>query len=220
MGGKHAVQQQAQAIVKADIDTGHALVAGLKDHPVVLMAGMLSEVADQPPMVAINLATIATGLVLGDRRLTRTGVRMLAAHGVATAVKGLIKRNVDRARPALFSDREDHSPTPGDDNDGPRNSFPSGHTAGALSVARAVAREYPGAAAPVYAASAGIAIIQVPRGTHFPIDVLAGAIIGLASEWLVARVMPDAEPVRHARLVDTAAVRALTPPSAVAPPPM
>lgn len=209
---KQQAKQQAKAIVDADIDAGHALVAGLKDHPVVWAAGVLSEVADQPPMVTINIATITTGLVRGDRRLTRTGVRMLAAHGAATLAKGLIKRNVDRARPALFSDREDHSPTQGDDNEGPRNSFPSGHTAGALSVARAVAREYPDAATPVYVAAAGIAAVQVPRGTHFPIDVVAGAIIGIAAEWLIARVMPDAEPVRQARQVDTAAVRALSPP--------
>ncbi|WP_242116730.1 phosphatase PAP2 family protein [Sphingomonas lacusdianchii] len=190
MGKKRKAKQQAKQLVDADIDAGQGVAAALHDHPVVKVAGWLSEVADQPPTVAINLTTIAAGLWRGDARLTRTGVRMLAAHGLATLAKSVIKANVDRARPHLFSDREDHRPKPGDTDEGPQNSFPSGHTAGALAVARAVAREYPEAAGPAYAGAAAVAAIQVPRGTHFPIDVAVGAVIGLVAEALVARVLP------------------------------
>ncbi len=180
----------AKQLVDADIDVGHGVAAELHRHPVVRAAGALSDVADQPPMVAINLTTIAAGLIAQDRRLTRTGVRMLAAHGLATLVKAAIKHRIDRARPNQFSDRDDHRPTPGDRDEGPQNSFPSGHTAGAIAVARAVAREYPGAAVPVQGAAAAIAAIQVPRGTHFPIDVAVGAVIGWAAEAIVAQVIP------------------------------
>ncbi len=211
MGSRKQAKQQVSAVIDADIATGHVLAAGLADHPVIWVAGKLSEVADQPPMVTINLATIAIGAVRGDRRLMRTGVRMLAAHGVATLAKGFIKRNVDRARPNLFGDRDDHAPTPGDRNDGPHNSFPSGHTAGALAVALAVRREYPDAARPALVAAGAASLIQIPRGTHFPIDIVAGAAIGWAAEVLVARFLPDAEPVRRARAVDHAAIVALDP---------
>lgn len=187
---KREAKRGAKELVDADIDIGHGVAAELRHHPVVKVAGRLSEVADQPPMVAINLTTIAAGVIARDRRLTRTGVRMLAAHGLATLAKGVIKHNVDRARPKLFASREAHRPKPGDRDEGPHNSFPSGHTAGAVAVARAVAREYPAAAMPVQAAAAGIAVIQVPRGTHFPIDVVVGAAIGWAAEAIVARVMP------------------------------
>jgi membrane-associated phospholipid phosphatase len=208
---KQQAKRQAKAIVDADIDTGYAIAADLSEHPVVRVTGFLSELADQPPTVAINLATIALGLIGQDRRMARTGVRMLATHGLATLAKGMIKRNVDRARPNLPSDHEDHVPTPGDRNEGPQNSFPSGHTAGAVAVARAVVREYPQAALPAYAGAAAIAVIQIPRGTHFPIDVVAGAAIGWTAEWLVARGFPDAEPVRQARAANRAAVTALAP---------
>lgn len=190
MGKKRKAKQQAKRLVDADIDAGRGVAGELHDHPVVKFAGMLSEVADQPPMVAINLTTIAVGLWRSDARLTRMGVRMLAAHGLATLAKAVIKANVDRARPKLFSDREDHRPKPGDTDEGPQNSFPSGHTAGALAVARAVAREYPDAAGPAYAGAAAVAAIQIPRGTHFPIDVAVGAVIGLVAEAVVARVLP------------------------------
>ncbi len=193
MGKKKQAKRKARDIVDADIDAGREVARELIDHPVVRVAGALSEVADQPPMVAINLATIVVGLIAKDAKLARTGVRMLAAHGLATLAKAVIKRNVDRARPNLFSDRDDHRPTPGDTDEGPQNSFPSGHTAGAVAVARAVAREYPGASVPAHIAATGIAVIQIPRGTHFPIDVVAGAVIGWAAEAMVARVLPDAE---------------------------
>ncbi|KQN91803.1 hypothetical protein ASE90_03235 [Sphingomonas sp. Leaf67] len=192
MGKKRKAKQQAKRLVDADIDAGRGVAGELHDHPMVKFAGMLSEVADQPPMVAINLTTIAVGLWRSDARLTRTGVRMLAAHGLATLAKAVIKANVDRARPKLFSDREDHRPKPGDTDEGPQNSFPSGHTAGAVAVARAVAREYPDAAGPAYAGAAAVAAIQVPRGTHFPIDVAVGAVIGLIAEAVVTQVLPEA----------------------------
>ncbi len=192
MGKKRKAKQQAKRLVDVDIDAGRGVAGELHDHPVVKFAGMLSEVADQPPMVAINLSTIAVGLCRGDARLTRTGVRMLAAHSLATLAKAVIKANVDRARPKLFSDREDHRPKPGDTDEGPQNSFPSGHTAGAVAVARAVAREYPDAAGPAYAGAAAVAAIQVPRGTHFPIDVAVGAVIGLIAEAVVTQVLPEA----------------------------
>ena len=35
--------------------------------------------------------------------------------------------------------------------------------------------------------AASIAGVQPVRGTHFPLDIVAGALVGLAAEWLVAR---------------------------------
>lgn len=190
---RREAKRRARDLVDADIDVGHGVAAELRHHPVVKVAGAISEVADQPPMVAINLTTIAAGLIAQDARLTRTGVRMLAAHGLATLAKAAIKHHVDRARPRLFASRQAHRPTPGKRDEGPHNSFPSGHTAGAVAVARAVARDYPAAAIPVQVAAAGVAAIQVPRGTHFPIDVAVGAVIGWAAEAIVARVLPAAD---------------------------
>ncbi|MFN2473021.1 MAG: phosphatase PAP2 family protein, partial [Sphingomicrobium sp.] len=69
----------------------------------------------------------------------------------------------------------------------PYNSFPSGHTAGAVAVARAIGRDYPGIRVPALALAAGIAAVQVPRGKHYVSDVLAGAFIGLAADVAVER---------------------------------
>ena len=67
--------------------------------------------------------------------------------------------------------------------------FPSGHTAGAVAVARACARHYPPARAPAYAWAAGVAAAQVPRCAHYPSDVAGGALVGLAAEAAADRLL-------------------------------
>ncbi|MHA3840618.1 phosphatase PAP2 family protein [Sphingomonas aestuarii] len=184
-------RRAATRVEKADIAIGHA-AARYQDHPAVKALGAVSEIADQPPLIALSVATLAVGLVRDDARLAQTGARMLASHLVATAIKTLIKQRVDRARPGAFTTHHQHRITPGDTDDGPMNSFPSGHTAGAVAVTRAIAREYPATNTSAALGAAAIAAIQPVRGTHFPIDIAAGAIVGLASEWLVARAFEKA----------------------------
>lgn len=157
-------------------------------HPVVRALGGASEIADQPPLIAIGVATALAGLALRRPGLARTGIRMLAAELVATGIKHVIKRRVDRTRPhKMIEDGRYRLSHEGSDasKEGPWSSFPSGHTAGAVAVARAAARGNPGFALPTGVAAGAIAAIQVPRRKHFPTDVIAGAAIGFLSEWLV-----------------------------------
>lgn len=189
-GGKHQGEALVQAVQRADIRLGHA-AAEWRYHPVVRVLKRARDLADQPPLIALSLGTVAAGAVGSDRRLARTGARMLASHLVATAIKAVVKHRVDRARPGLFGGERDHQLTRGDRDEGPRNSFPSGHTAGAMAVSRAILREYPGARGPAYAAVVATGAVQLPTGAHFPLDVAAGAAIGLAAEALVARILPE-----------------------------
>ncbi|MDT8759135.1 phosphatase PAP2 family protein [Sphingomonas psychrotolerans] len=150
--------------------------------------GWVSEAADQPPLIGASLAAIGAGAILRRPRLLRTGLRMLASELVATAIKGAVKHHINRTRPhkmledgryALDTDAK------GSKDEGPWNSFPSGHTAGAMAVGRAVSREYPQAAQGAGVATALVALIQLPRGKHFVSDVIAGAVIGAVSEAVV-----------------------------------
>lgn len=153
--------------------------------PLVRFLGKVSEVADQPQLTTLNLLTVAAGAMRRDRQLLETGLHMLAAHALATLAKSVIKRSVDRTRPKLLVDEGRYTRRPGQRNEGPYNSFPSGHTAGAVAVARALARHYPAAALPAYGAAAAIAFIQIPRCAHYVSDIGAGALLGLASEAVV-----------------------------------
>lgn len=161
-------------------------------HPAVTAVAAASEIADQPPLIAICVATAVAGVVFKRPALARTGFRMLAAELVATGIKHVIKRRVDRIRPHRMLAKGRYQLSHEGSNaskEGPWSSFPSGHTAGAVAVARAVARDRPRLALPVGTAAAVVSAIQIPRRAHFPSDVIVGAAVGLLSEWLISASM-------------------------------
>jgi membrane-associated phospholipid phosphatase len=182
---------------KQAADAEHALVGAVAEsarHKPVALLGKASEIADQPPLVAISLATIAVGAVLRRRDVARTGTRMLLAHAIATAGKTVLKRSIDRSRPARALAEGKHETGSGKGaSDTSFNSFPSGHTAGAVSVAEAIAHTAPGLAAPARGSAAAVAAIQLPRGAHYPSDVAVGAVIGWLAERLAGMLVNAGE---------------------------
>lgn len=182
-------EDEAGGVEAADIAVAQA-AAPLRDNPLVRVAGTLSEIGDQPQLVALSVATIGAGLWRVDARLVEAGARMLASHLLATGIKAAIKHAVDRTRPHVMNEEGRYRRGPGEHDEGSYNSFPSGHTAGAVAVARAAARMYPEQAGPAYAAAAAIALVQVPRGAHYLSDIAAGAAIGWAAETTVNAVWP------------------------------
>ena len=174
MDGEH----KATAVEKAD----HKItseVNGERDSWPVRLLGAASEIGDQPQMRIICVATVADGIARRDLYLTSTGLRMLAAHTLATWTKSGIKAVVDRRRP---KDGDDPRLREGDSYRHEDNSFPSGHSAGAVAVGEAIARAYPDHAAAARGAALSVSVVQVPRGTHYAGDVLAGIAIGLIAE--------------------------------------
>ena len=175
----------AEAVQEADAAVVDAVEPIRKTAPVRLLS-TLSEIGDQPQIRALSGALFATGLIRGDRRLMRAGVRMLASHELATALKNFVKHRVDRTRPRSRDEAADaHKMQPGKHHSKEETSFPSGHSAGAASAARAFARELPDHAGAAYAIGAGVALAQIPRCAHYPTDVGAGLVIGIASELAV-----------------------------------
>ena len=169
-----------EAVEQVDLVVTDAL-ADTRRSRVVRALGTLSEVADQPQMRALTLGAAVVGLYRRDRRLVRAGLRGFAAHTLATWAKSAIKRQIDRTRPDAALD-DGYSMAPGHSREHHLSSFPSGHTAGALAVARAAARDYPDTNAAGLALSAAVALIQVPRAKHYVSDIVVGAAIGLVAE--------------------------------------
>lgn len=160
----------------------------------VRIAGLLAEVADQPQLIATSVGTIAVGLATRRRDLVRGGTRMLAAHLLATAAKSAVKHRIDRTRPAKALTDGRRRFALGGSHDHDQNAFPSGHTAGAVAVARAAAREIDGAAAPAAAGVGAVAAIQPLAGNHYLSDVLVGGAIGWVAEALVDAVFDRIAP--------------------------
>lgn len=173
----------AKAVADADVRRTHRATRH-DDGAGVRLAGRAAEFADQPPLIALSVTTIAVGAVLRQPVVLRSGVRMLASHLLATGVKTVLKSAIDRTRPARAV-KEGHHLGKGDGaDDTSLNSFPSGHTAGAVAVAQAVAAEAPLAALPLQLAALGVGVVQPSQGKHYISDVVAGAAIG----WAAARI--------------------------------
>ena len=93
-------------------------------------------------------------------------------------VDAIAKPLVGRARPFEVFDEVrviDTRPTTG--------SFPSGHAASAFAGALAASRIWPGARVAFFLLATLIAVSRVYVGVHFPIDILAGALVGIVCAW-------------------------------------
>ncbi|MGW6393417.1 phosphatase PAP2 family protein [Streptomyces sp. NPDC055103] len=126
----------------------------------------------------ISLA-VAAALALVPGRPRRAALAGVGAIAVASASANLLgKRLVRRPRP----DREAarvvvgrHVPMPDS------ASFPSGHTASAVAFAASVGVVMPVAAVPLGALAVAVGYSRVHTGVHYPGDVVAGSVLGVAS---------------------------------------
>jgi undecaprenyl-diphosphatase len=100
---------------------------------------------------------------------------VLAADAAADLLADLGKSLVHRHRPFVHQLGQATS-TP---------SFPSGHSATSFACATVLAAAAPRLRVPLYALAALIAFSRLYNGDHFPIDVAAGAILGI----LVAKAL-------------------------------
>lgn len=149
----------------------------------------IGQLGDQPELRTVSGMVIAAGILGANRRLLRAGVRMLLAHEIATLAKHVIKERIDRTRPHSAKSHSERAVKRGRHTAKTKTSFPSGHSAGAVAVARAFGREYPQHQAAALAAAAVVAAMQVPRLNHYPSDVGAGILLGTASEAAASLVM-------------------------------
>lgn len=163
-------------------DEARKLFESYAGTPAVRALDLFSKLGDQPALRAIAGTLLTIGTFAANDRLVRAGARMLIAHEAATVAKDLVKINVDRARPRSAGNGGPKTPKKGGHTAKEKTSFPSGHSAGAIAAARAFSREFPEYAPVAIGAAATIAALQVPRCAHYPTDVAAGVLIGLAVE--------------------------------------
>jgi len=195
-----ASQRADTSVEQADIKIGRRLASQrdggwLKD--VVRKAGKLG---DQEPLYVAGSVMVVAGLLAaagGSRhhKLFGTGVAVLAAVAAADGGKRLAKCCFRRTRPHVLLEQGRYAAGVGGSGRKHEQSFPSGHVAGSLAAALAVSRDYPLAGASACAATAVMGVGRVVRAAHWPLDVAAGAVIGILAEavtnQLVSRLHVD-----------------------------
>lgn len=171
----------ASPVERADIALGEKL-ASKRKHPAVKAAAKLGEITDQEPLYALSGVVLAVGLITRNPKLAGAGVRLLAAVAAADLAKSAVKNLVTRTRPHVLMDEDRYEADSGGGDEKLEQSFPSGHAAGAAAVARSISRGYPGVGPWAALAAAAGSATRLAKGAHWPLDVAAGVVIGLAAE--------------------------------------
>ena len=144
------------------------------------------------------MLTGAAGQVARAPRLRRAGLRMVIGSLFATAAKGAGKGLIARTRPTELAETGAHRFTvPGEDDKG-QQSFPSGHTAGAVAACAPVAIAFPRAGAALAGAGMGLLALKLVRGDHYVSDIVAGAAVGAVSAAAAASLVGGAAGTRIA----------------------
>ena len=173
---------------KADI----AAATAVSSYQHTFWIGLLSNIGklgNQPPLQLLSAAVLGAGLLKNNKRLMRTGIRMIAANTLAGLAKNFLKQRIDRTRPRLLMEEGRYQMAPGSNGAHDHRSFPSGHSACAVAVGRALAREYPSCREFAHATAGIIAVSQIARLTHYPSDVAAGSALGYISEMLLSKIL-------------------------------
>ena len=116
--------------------------------------------------VAAAVLPIPAGGALG-----LAGRQALATLVISHLIVQLVKRTVGRPRPSCSCDVRTHVDEPD------RFSFPSGHSAAAMSVAFVYALAFPPLAIVLIPLALLIGVSRVCLGVHYPGDVLIGQLI-------------------------------------------
>ena len=137
-----------------------------------------------PISAAIPIGILGVGLIKKDKNLQRQGIAAGAGLVVSLGTSYILKKVVDRPRPA---EKYPFIMPPILETD---PSFPSGHTTAAFAAATSLslsARKWY-LVVPAYLWAGTVAYSRLHLGVHYPSDVLAGALIGTGSAWASYKV--------------------------------
>ncbi len=130
------------------------------------------------------LSMILLGVVF-SRRLMRAGGWTLLAFALSAAIANIVKVIVHRARP--WVEKPPPEAWTGYLHDSGFQSFPSGETATTFAIAATASAFYPCLRLPLYLLAVLVAAARVLVNRHFPSDVAAGALVGLAAAHICLR---------------------------------
>ena len=134
-------------------------------------------------LASLSLLLLALAWAFEKPVLRLAAIQSLVAHGIAAVAANVLKHLVGRPRPKFVHSGDWQmtiSWVSGLD------SFPSGHSTASFAVATVLAKRFPAWGPLCISAAVFVALSRVLRGSHFPTDVVGGAVVGVLSGSLAA----------------------------------
>jgi membrane-associated phospholipid phosphatase len=129
-----------------------------------------------PLSIGIPLGLGAGGVLQKNTRNEHSSLQIAASIGLTEIAALSLKYSINRPRPFVTYPSIPHCVTE------TSPSFPSGHSSIAFSLATSLSLAYPKwfVIAPAYLWATSVSYSRLHLGLHYPTDVLAGAVIGVA----------------------------------------
>lgn len=135
-------------------------------------------------LVLIGIGFLLVGYAWKKDVFCHAAIDSFVAHAVAGIAVQIPKHVIGRPRPRwTHQDAFGYGPS----FQGGLDAFPSGHSTASFAVAAVFARYFPRMAWVWYGAASFVALSRFLRGSHFPTDVIVGAVLGYLIGYVCAR---------------------------------
>ena len=155
-----------------------ACYAAIASTPTPRLDQAMSRLSRAADYSRVSLSVAAGMALLGGTEGRRAAVAGLVSIAVtSTVVNVAVKPLARRRRPdRVFHEVPiaRHVPMP------TSQSFPSGHSAAAFAFAGGAGGVLPAASLPLHALAGAVAYSRVHTGVHYPLDAIAGSVLGAA----------------------------------------
>lgn len=134
-------------------------------------------------LTAVSILLLVGAWAFEKPVVKRVAIQSLIAHGIAALLANGLKHLIGRPRPK-FAHTGDWQMTLSFASG--LDSFPSGHSTASFAIATVLAKRFPFIGPLCIGGALFVAISRVLRGSHFPTDVLGGAVLGVLSGFIAA----------------------------------
>lgn len=164
------------------------LVRSLHDSFVAQLGTIGNRLGDGLTLVLLCIGLWGIGYLRKNKAWQQAGFDGLVAHGLAGIAVQILKHLIGRPRPRFTHQQAfEYGPS----WQGGLDAFPSGHAAASFTVAAVLARYFPAWKGLWYGAALFVGAARVVKGSHFPTDVLGGAVLGFLIGYVWARSLKD-----------------------------